>query len=62
VSGVYGKLIEHPELPIDDPGRFTIEILPHRYEWDGNPYSRAAACIWCGFAENEPFHHFQGGR
>ena len=54
MSDIYGKLTEHPEFPIDDSRRFTVEI--RRHEFEQPPKRRAQGffvldpfCARCGF-------------
>ena len=32
MADIYGKLTEHPEFPIEDARRFTVEIKLHDFE------------------------------
>lgn len=35
MSGIYGKVTEHPEFAIEDARRFTVEIKPHPFDANG---------------------------
>jgi hypothetical protein len=72
MSGIYGKFTEHPEFPIEDSCRFTVEILPHTFEtddprgappldWKPGPFDdpRKPACWRCPFAFSHPVHRAQ---
>lgn len=67
MSGHYGKVTEHPELPIEDAGRFTVEIRRHPFETDdprGRPpldwrpgfLDRDIPCKVCPFGFSHPVH------
>ena len=60
MSGIYGKVTEHPEFSIEDERRFTIEVKPHEYEAldRPEPYTILAKriCGRCGFERMHPIH------
>jgi hypothetical protein len=67
MSGIHGKVTEHPEFSIEDARRFTVEILPHTFEtndprgvpplgWDGHSSPK---CWRCPFAFDHPVHRVQ---
>jgi hypothetical protein len=61
---IYGKLEEHPEVPIEDPARFTVQLKFHDFE---TQYERqlmsgrmrrvkSPFCAACGFNRITPVH------
>jgi len=59
VSDIYGKLTEHPDLPLTDAGRFTVQIKVHDFEPDRNRRDLAYSknfCGRCGFNRVSPVH------
>jgi len=62
MSDIYGKLTEHPEYPLTDSRRFTVEIKPHDFEVTRERDNalrrrRSPFCARCGFSRRELVHY-----
>lgn len=51
-ESIYGKITEHPEYPITDERRFTVEIKLHKPVCE----TSITHCDRCGFKVNTPCH------
>jgi len=58
MSDIYGKLTEHPEYPVEDSRRFTIEIRIHDYEAKRTRRSALPDpfCTRCGYHNDAAVH------
>ena len=52
LDSIYGRITEHPEYPVTDSRRFTVEILPH----DFVPDRTLKTCYRCGFVRTLAVH------
>ena len=52
VESIYGGVRERNDLPVSDPYRFMVNILPHQCErGPGNQQ-----CAWCPYPRVHPVH------
>lgn len=59
MSGAYGRITEHPEVPIEDEGRFTVTIRPHAFlKREPDRYGRAQddRCVIDGLPPSASIH------
>jgi hypothetical protein len=61
MAGIYGPIIEHPELSETDAGRFTVTIYRHRFAEDASDRERHTPealrrCWRCGYGREHPVH------
>lgn len=61
MAGIYGPIVEHPEVDINDEGRFTVTIVGHPMNngerlSELEEFAYGGTCKLCGFPKDAAHH------